>query len=182
MAWWCECPRPSFSGLGLSLCSKWCFSSPFLSPQQNTKKLVEFDMYLVVMLHPGLPRPDQAKLDLKIHCACICIRKVSQAIARWHQKTRNTNHANIDIGGSTSMWWLTLDWLQVPIKASLSLSSSAGQGKENTVKGLQDRGSAVIVMEHLGKLVTFIIQPNQRRIMRNKTKFKTTFPFPFSQF
>lgn len=45
-----------WAGIDCVLSSK-LFLSIF-SPQQNTKKLVEFDIYLVVMLHPGLPRPD----------------------------------------------------------------------------------------------------------------------------
>lgn len=66
----------------------------------------------------------------------------------------------------------------MPIKAALSIPSSAGQGRENVIRSswvvirTERDHSAVTVMDKTdstwGKL--FFFQSNQSRIKRNKTK------------
>ena len=75
---------------------------------------------------------------------------------------------------------LTVAGRQVPTKAALSLPSSAGQGRENEMKGswVEIRTGRSLSNYHyqqnrldVGKKINLIYyQSNQSRIMRNKTK------------
>ena len=132
--------------------------------------------------HKRLPAcPESADSDT-IHChyARCCQRKPV-----WLQDPPSSGYSQrmTLLSGLSSVrhcGGLTLAGHQVPTKAALSLTSSAGQGRENITKGSwveirtgRDPSPITITGKTdltWGKINLIYYQSNQSRVMRNKTK------------
>ena len=93
-----------------------------------------------------------------------------RVVSHWNRFPREVVIAPSLCGG------LTLAGCQVPTKATLSLPSSAGQGRENIMKGswvdreVTHQLPSRAKQTRLGEISLIYYQSNQSRIMRNKTK------------